>query len=73
MEARAEEVKEKQDRSKVQLLLHQEDQKEQGQLEQIVPTAPSTHRQSGFDPGWMENPRFKPWLYYTADHGEYHI
>lgn len=29
------------------------------------------HRQSGFDPGWMENPRFKPWLYNTANHGEY--
>ncbi|KAI4822899.1 hypothetical protein KUCAC02_008420 [Chaenocephalus aceratus] len=27
------------------------------------------HRQSGFDPGWMENPRFKPWLDNTANHG----
>ncbi|KAI4814082.1 hypothetical protein KUCAC02_003290 [Chaenocephalus aceratus] len=27
------------------------------------------HRQSGFDPGWMENPRFKPGLYNTANHG----
>lgn len=34
---------------------------------------PNTHRQSGFDLGWKENPRFKPWLYYKALHGEYHI
>ncbi|KAI9536391.1 hypothetical protein NQZ68_033650 [Dissostichus eleginoides] len=27
------------------------------------------HRQSGFDPGWMEDPRFKPWLYNIANHG----
>ena len=40
---------------------------------QCAATALSTHRQSGFDPGWMENPKFKLWLYYTADHGEYHI
>ncbi|KAI4789079.1 hypothetical protein KUCAC02_035457, partial [Chaenocephalus aceratus] len=25
--------------------------------------------QSGFDPGWKENPRVKPWLYNTASHG----
>jgi len=28
------------------------------------------HRVSGWDPAWVDKPRFHPWLYHT-DHGKY--